>query len=188
MTAPEIRTARLWLRPWRDDDLDGLAALNADAEVMAHFPSRLDRAQSAAMATRIRAHFEEHGFGLWSIEVPGVAPFAGLVGLMRPRFETSFTPCVEIGWRLARDHWGHGYATEGAAAALAFGFDRLGLDEIVSFTVPANTRSRRVMEAIGMRPDPGGDFDHPLLPVDSPLSRHVLYRRSRADLLTDVRH
>jgi RimJ/RimL family protein N-acetyltransferase len=175
----ELHTARLLLRRWRAEDRDAFAALNADPVVMEHFPAVSSRADSDAAADRIAAHFEKHGFGLWAVEIPGVAPFAGFVGLCVPRFEMHFTPCVEIGWRLAAAHWGHGYATEGAQAALAFGFEHLGLEEIVSYTVPGNVRSRRVMEKIGMRHDPGGDFDHPLLPAGHPLSRHVLYRIRR---------
>jgi RimJ/RimL family protein N-acetyltransferase len=110
------------------------------------------------------------------VEVRGGAAFAGFVGLSVPRFEAHFAPCVEIGWRLAAQHWGHGYATEGARAALAFGFGTLGLEEIVAFTAPRNVRSRRVMEKIGMTYDPADDFDHPLLPEGHPLRRHVLYR------------
>jgi len=177
---PTLATARLRLRPWRDDDLAPFAALNADPRVMEFFPAALDRAQSDALAARIRAHLGERGFGLWAVEVSGVAPFAGFVGLSVPRFEAHFTPCVEIGWRLAREHWGRGYATEGAVAALAFGFRDLGLTEIVSFTAPANQPSRRVMSRLGMTRDPRDDFDHPALPAGHALRRHVLYRLSRA--------
>lgn len=172
----EIRTGRLILRRWRDEDLEPFAKLNADPEVMAHMPSLLDRAESDAFAERIGKQFDQHGFGLWAVEVPGVAPFVGFVGLAIPRFTAHFTPCVEVGWRLARAHWGKGYATEAARAALAFGFDQVGLDEIVAFTVPANTRSIAVMERLGMTRSPADDFDHPSLPEGSPLRRHVLYR------------
>src|SRR5262249_32174896 len=151
---PFLRTDRLLLRPWRDSDVESFAALNADPRVMEHFPALLSSAESAASAARIRAHLEEHGFGLWAVEVVGVTSFAGFVGLAVPRFEAAFTPCVEIGWRLAFAHWGQGYATEAARAAVAFGFERLGLAEIVSFTVPGNVRSRRVMERLGMARDP----------------------------------
>src|SRR5262249_49060595 len=123
--------------------------------------------------------FGQHGYAQWAVEIPGVTPFAGFVGLSIPRFEASFTPCVEVGWRLAAEYWGRGYATEGARAALAFGFQELQLNEIVSFTVPANLRSRRVMEKIGMTHDTKDDFAHPLLPADHHLSRHVLYRIAR---------
>jgi RimJ/RimL family protein N-acetyltransferase len=146
---------------------------------MEHFPSTLSREESDARAARVEAHFEEYGYGLWAVEVPGVTPFAGFVGLSIPQFEAHFTPCVEIGWRLAAEFWGRGIATEAARAALTFGFDRLGLNEIVSFTVPANVRSRRVMQRIGMRHDPAGDFDHPAIPAGHRLRRHVLYRIAR---------
>lgn len=178
--APTLRTERLVLRRWRDRDLDPLAAMNADPEVMEHFPSTLTREQSAAVIDRIEAHFDEHGFGLWVVEVPGVTPFAGWVGLLRPRFEAPFTPCVEVGWRLARDAWGHGYAIEAARAAVTYGFEEVGLEEIVSFTVPQNTRSRAVMERLGMTHDPADDFDHPLVAPGTPWHRHVLYRLPRA--------
>lgn len=176
----EIRTERLWLRRWLPEDRGPFAALNADPRVMEHFPSVLTREESDALIGRVEDHFAERGFGFWALEVPGVTPFAGFVGLGVPRFETSFTPCVEIAWRLAAEHWGRGYAPEAARAALAFGFAELGLAEIVSFTVPANHRSRRVMEKIGMTRDLDGDFDHPALPEGHPLRRHVLYRISPA--------
>lgn len=167
----ELRTERLILRRWLRSDHDPFASMNADTRIMAHFESVLTPDQSDAFVAQIHAHFEEHGFGLWAVEVIGVAPFVGFVGLAHPRFESHFTPCVEIGWRLAADHWGRGYATEGARAALSFGFDIAGLNEIVSFTVPDNWRSRRVMERIGMQYDPADDFD---LPASG--RRHVLYR------------
>jgi RimJ/RimL family protein N-acetyltransferase len=171
-----LSTERLLLRPWRADDLEPFASLNADPRVMEFFISVLSRHESDSLADRIERHLDEHGWGLWAVEISGGAPFAGYIGLATPRFEAHFTPCVEIGWRLAHEHWGRGYATEGARAALAFGFETLKLSEIVSFTVPANLRSRRVMERLGMTRDPADDFDHPALPVEHPLRRHVLYR------------
>ena len=173
---PVIATDRLHLRPWRHTDDEPFANLNADPDVMAHFAGVLSRAQSDALANRIREDIERRGFGFWAVEIPDVTPFAGFIGLSVPRFTAPFTPCVEIGWRLARVHWGRGYATEGAAAALRFGFERLRLPEIVAFTAPGNTRSRRVMEKIGMVCDPAEDFDHPLVAEGHPLRRHVLYR------------
>ena len=172
----EVRTARLVLRRWRRTDRPAFAALNADARVMEHLPSVLTRAESDALADRIDRHFENHCFGLWALEIPGVVPFAGFVGLAVPAFEAHFTPCVEIGWRLAAEYWGEGYATEAALAALAVGFGELGFDEVVSFTVPENLRSRRVMERIGMAHNPADDFDHP--GVSAARQRHVLYRIS----------
>jgi RimJ/RimL family protein N-acetyltransferase len=146
---------------------------------MEFFPNTLNRNESDAMVVRIQDHFARHGFGLWAVEVPGVADFIGFVGLSVPQFEAPFTPCVEIGWRLAFEHWGKGYATEAARAALDFGFQHLSLKEVVSFTVPANRRSRAVMERIGMTRNPLEDFDHPSLPEGHPLRRHVLYRALR---------
>jgi ribosomal-protein-alanine N-acetyltransferase len=179
---PILESARLRLRPWSDDDLTPFAAMSADPEVMAHMPARLGRADSDDLAAKIRGHMRARGFGLWAVEVlrPEPAPFVGFVGLSVPHFAAPFTPCVEIAWRLARAHWGRGYATEGARAALAYGFGPLGLAEIVSFTTPRNLRSIAVMERLGMVRDPAEDFDHPRLPVGHPLARHVLYRLSRA--------
>jgi RimJ/RimL family protein N-acetyltransferase len=179
----DITTDRLCLRRWRPSDRAPFAALNGDPRVMEYFPSTMSREESDALVTSIEAHFERHGFGLWAVEIPTVVPFAGFIGLAIPRFTAHFTPCVEIGWRLAAEQWGHGYATEGARAVLRFGFETLGLREIVSFTVPANRRSRRVMGRIGMRHNPVDDFDHPALPEDHPLRRHVLYRCARTALL-----
>ena len=176
---PALRTERLILRDWRDEDLAPFAALNADPAVMELLPSVLSRPESDALAARIRAELAERGFGLWAVEAPGVAPFIGFTGLSVPRFEAHFTPCVEIGWRIAQEHWGRGYAPEAAGAALAHAFDGLGLDEVVSFTSVGNLRSRRVMEKLGMTHDQDGDFDHPNLAPGSPLRRHVLYRIRR---------
>ena len=180
MTAPsELRTERLRLRRWLPSDLEPFAELNADPKVSEFLPTVLARVQSDAFVARAEAHFDEHGFGLWAVEILDGAEFAGFVGLSTPRFEAHFQPSVEIGWRFGAKHWGRGYATEGARAALSFGFDVLRLDAIVSFTVSANTRSRRVMEKIGMTHDPADDFDHPLLAEGHPLRRHVLYRIAR---------
>ncbi len=176
---PELRTARLLLRRWRETDREPFARLNADPVVMEHFPGRLERHESDAFIDRIEAFFETHGYGLWAVEVPGIDPFIGFVGLSRPRFETHFTPCVEIGWRLESEHWGRGYAPEAATEVLRFAFDEVALDEVVSFTTVANDRSQRVMEKIGMRRNPDDDFEHPGTPGWHG-QRHVLYRL-RAD-------
>ncbi len=175
---PELETERLRLRRWRSEDRAPFAALNRDPEVVEFLPSALTRAQSDELVDRIEAHFEEKGFGLWAAEVIKTKRFIGFIGMSVPNFEAHFTPAVEIGWRLAREAWGDGYATEGARAALDYAFERLVLDEIVSFTVPANTRSRAVMERIGLQHDAADDFDHPKLEKDDPLCRHVLYRLS----------
>ncbi len=171
-----LQTERLILRPWRESDRAPWRALNADPEVMAHFPAPLTAAESDHWFEVNRDRVDEHGWGLWAVEVAGGAPFIGFVGLAVPGFEASFTPCVEVGWRLAHDHWGRGYAPEAARAALAHGFGELGFDEIVSFTAVGNTRSRRVMEKLGMVK--AFEFDHPTLP-DHPLERHVLYGLGR---------
>jgi RimJ/RimL family protein N-acetyltransferase len=177
MTLPrEIRTERLRLRRWIPADRGPFAALNADPKVMEFLPAALSREDSDMFINRIEAHFDRHGFGLWAVEIPDAVPFAGFVGLSTPGFDAPFTPGVEIGWRLAAEHWGRGYATEGARAVLSFGFEMLTLDEIVSFTVPDNLRSRHVMERIGMAHNPADDFDHPVLPEGHRLRRHVLYR------------
>jgi RimJ/RimL family protein N-acetyltransferase len=184
MPVPELRTDRLLLRGFRDGDRAPFAAMNADPRVMQYFPATLTRQESDATAERIRANFDARGFGLWAVELPGRAEFIGFAGLMPPNFEAHFTPCIEVGWRLAPDHWGKGLATEAARAAVRFGFELLSLREIVSFTVPDNVRSRRVMEKLGMQHDPADDFEHPRLPNGHPLRRHVLYRLSRNIWLT----
>lgn len=170
----ELRTERLLLRQWRNDDLEPFAELNADPEVMRYFPRTLIRAESDTLAERQRTLIAERGWGLWAVEAP--EGFIGFVGLSEPRFEAHFTPAVEVGWRLAQRGWRQGYATEAARAAVAFGFDEVGLDEIVSFTFAGNERSRGVMERLGMTRDEADDFDHPLLPKGDPLRHHVLYR------------
>jgi RimJ/RimL family protein N-acetyltransferase len=181
-SAPTLTTERTILRQWRTEDLPLFAALNADREVMRHFPTTLDRAQSDAVAHRLAQHIETHGFGPWALEIPGVTPFAGFVGLMRVGFDAPFAPAVEIGWRLAQAYWSKGYATEAASAAAQFAFGTLGLDGLVSFTVPANVRSRAVMQRIGMYHCPEEDFMHPLIPFGHRLRRHVLYRLDAPEL------
>jgi RimJ/RimL family protein N-acetyltransferase len=175
----EIRTDRLLLRHWTPEDREPFAQLNADPAVNEFLTGPLTREQSDAVADRIVENFSLHGFGWWAVEVPKVSSFIGFVGLSVPRYEAHFTPCVEIGWRLARDHWGQGYATEAARAALNYGFHELNLPEIVSLTVPANFRSRHVMEKIGMIHNPAEDFEHPSLPEEHPLRQHVLYRQTQ---------
>lgn len=175
-----LRTPRLLLRLWRDDDLEPFAALNADPCVMRHFPKTLTRAESDAQARRIQGAIAERGFGFWALECPGTAPFIGFAGLSVPSFDAPFTPCIEIGWRLARAYWGNGYATEAARAALTHGFTTLGFPEIVAFAARANTRSIAVMRRIGMITDPAEDFLHPALPPDHPIRPHVLFRITAA--------
>lgn len=174
-----LSTPRLLLRRWRDEDREPFAALNADPEVMRFFPSTMSREDSDAFVDRIETGFDQNGFGLWALEEVETGAFLGFTGIARVPFEAPFTPAVEIGWRLARAAWGHGYATEAARAALAHGFTEADLTEIVSFTSLPNTPSQAVMRRIGM--SRGSDFDHPRLPADHPLSRHVLYRLRRDD-------
>lgn len=175
---PTIETARLRLRPWLASDRAPFAELNADPETMELMPTLLSIEESDAFADRIEAGLTDRGWGLWAVEVRGEADFIGFTGLNPADFDAHFTPCVEIGWRLARPAWGHGYATEAATAVLAMAFDEIGLDEVVSFTSVGNARSRRVMEKIGLTHDPADDFDHPRLEVGHRLRRHVLYRGS----------
>ncbi|MFG1290845.1 GNAT family N-acetyltransferase [Xanthobacter versatilis] len=177
--APVLRTERLVLRPWREQDRDGLWRMQSNPATMEFLMPVPDRAASDAVAERAEAHFTRHGFGLWVVEASGVTDFAGYAGLVHVPYDEHFTPAVEIGWRFDPAFWGHGYATEAARAALAFGFDTLGLAEIVAITVPANRRSRAVMERLGMARDEEGDFDLPIIPVGHPLRRQVLYRLRR---------
>jgi RimJ/RimL family protein N-acetyltransferase len=164
----------LLLRQWRDADLLPFAALNADAEVMRYFPAPLTREQSDALAGTARKTIDARGWGLWAVEQIANGAFIGFVGLAEPHFDAHFTTAVEVGWRLGPAHWGHGYATEAAAAAVSFGFRQLGLDEIVSFTTVTNHRSQNVMRRLGMSHDRADDFDHPS--IDGPLRPHVLFR------------
>lgn len=173
---PVLKTDRLLLRPWRDSDIEPLHGLNTDPEAMRYFPWTYGRERSEASLRRYRAHFAEHGFGPWVIELPGEAPFIGIIGLSHVDFEAHFTPAVEAGWRIAPEYQGRGYATEAARAAVKFAFEELGLDEIVAFCTPDNLASRRVMEKLGMSRDPAGDFDHPEVEPGHPLRRVVLYR------------
>ena len=174
-----LTSVRLQLRPWRDEDLPAFAALNADPEGMEYMPKCLAREESDAFAARIREGLTRYGFSFWAVEVPGVSEFIGFTGLSVPPYETHFTPCVEIGWRLARRFWGFGYATEAARLAMDYGFRSAGLPEIVSFTFVGNLRSRRVMERIGMTRNPEDDFEHPRLPEGHRIRPHVLYRMNR---------
>jgi RimJ/RimL family protein N-acetyltransferase len=175
----DIQTDRLLLRGWRESDREPFARINRDPVVMEFFPGPLSAHESSALFDRIDLHFEQHGFGLWAAELRETGAFIGFIGLAVPRFVAAFTPCVEIGWRLDAACWGKGLATEGAGAVARHAFNVLHLDELVSFTVPANVRSRRVMEKVGMTHDPREDFDHPMMPVGHPLRRHVLYRLKR---------
>jgi RimJ/RimL family protein N-acetyltransferase len=169
-----IETERLLLRRWKPEDFEPFCAMNADAEVMRHFPSTLNPEQTRAGLRRVEAHFDRHGWGLFAVEHEGL--FIGYVGLFHVPFEAHFTPAIEIGWRLAKAYWNRGLATEGARACLEYGFGQLDLREIVAFTTPMNLPSRRVMEKLGMRHDSEGGFEHPRVAPGHPLRRHVLYR------------
>jgi RimJ/RimL family protein N-acetyltransferase len=171
-----VETERLILRPWNDGDAEPFARLNADPRVMEFISPPLSREASDAMIFRARAHLEQHGFGPLAAECKVTGRLIGFIGLVVPSFEAHFTPCVEIGWRLAFESWGQGLATEGAKGVLRLGFGRWGLKEVVSFTASANLRSRRVMEKLGMTQNPEEDFDHPRVAEGNPLRRHVLYR------------
>lgn len=174
----ESGTARLLLRQWRPSDRIPFAQLNADPRVMEFFPSPLTRDKSDVLADRCESLIGEQGWGLWAVELKRDGSFMGFVGLNAPTAALPFSPCTEVGWRLAFDYWGHGFATEAAREALRIGFEVLGLVEIVSFTAVANRRSRAVMERLGMRQSQL--FEHPSVPVGSPLREHCLYRLSRA--------
>lgn len=178
-------TDRLELRQWRESDLAPFAAMNADPVVMEHFPAPLDGAASEAMVDRARERIEQYGWGLYAVQIRDTGEFIGFTGLGVPRFEARFTPCVEVGWRLVRQAWGHGCASEAARAALWVGFESVGLDEIVSFTTTTNLRSQATMRRIGMTHNTTDDFDHPMIQEGHRLRRHVLYRKSRASWQAD---
>ncbi|KMN83399.1 hypothetical protein VK98_03050 [Chromobacterium sp. LK11] len=176
----EMETERLLLRQWRDEDLAPFVAMGRDPEVMRYFPALLSAEESAEGMARQRGWIAERGWGFWAVEEKASGDFIGFVGLAVPRAELPCMPCVEVGWRLRRASWGRGYASEAARRALAFGFDELALDEIVSFTALPNLPSQRLMRRLGMR-DSGRDFDHPALAPGHPLRRHCLYRLSAAE-------
>jgi RimJ/RimL family protein N-acetyltransferase len=180
---PRLQTPRLLLRRWREADLAPFATINADPVVMEHFPATFSKSQSAALIQRIEACFEQRGYGLWAVERIESSDLIGFVGLQPVPRALPFAPAIEVGWRLGREFWGQGYASEAASAALAFGFGALGLEQIVSFTARDNARSRRLMERLGMNRNPDEDFEHPGLPVNSRLRAHVLYRIVRSDAL-----
>jgi RimJ/RimL family protein N-acetyltransferase len=176
-----LTSSHLLLRQWRDEDLEYFARLSANPAVMKYLLPLSDRAASDAAAQRIMQHFTLHDFGLWAVELPGVCPFIGFAGLVHVGFQAHFTPAIEVGWRLDPAYWGHGYATEAARLALNDGFEQLELQEVVALTVPANGRSRAVMQRLGMHRVASDDFDHPRVPDGHDLKRHLLYRLSRQD-------
>ena len=172
MTTPQVQ-----LRKWKDADLDGFAAMNADAEVMRYFLAPLSAEESRQSLQRFRQAIDAQGWGLWAVEVDGA--FAGFTGLSEPAFAAHFTPCVEIGWRFRREYWGRGIAFAAAQKAEHYAFTVLGLDQLVSFTTETNLRSRRLMERLGFARDGSDDFWHPKIADGHPLGRHVLYRKTR---------
>lgn len=176
---PIIQTKRLILRQWHEEDLEPFAQLNANSQVMEYFPSTLSRQESDQMMKRMQTKIEERGWGWWAVSLAEDGKFIGFIGMNdvdQAIFPAHFAPAVEVGWRLDYPFWGKGYATEGALACLKYGFETLNLEEIVAFTAVQNMRSRAVMERIGMHHDSIDDFDHPKLPKEHKLSRHVLYR------------
>jgi RimJ/RimL family protein N-acetyltransferase len=179
-----LTTARLELRPWRDSDREPFAALNADPEVMRFMPERLERAASDALLDAVQQGLAARGWGVWALARRDGGEFLGYVGLSRVTFSVPFAPCLEVLWRLKRSSWGHGYATEGTRRCLEYAFGTLAAEELYAFTVPANLRSRAVMERLGMCHLPAGDFEHPRLPPAHPLRPHVLYRISREEWLS----
>jgi ribosomal-protein-alanine N-acetyltransferase len=176
----ELVTDRLVLRRWLASDRAPFAALNADPIVMEHYPALLSREESDAFVNQVENHFERFGWGLWAVEARTDHVFIGYVGLWPATFDAPFTPAVEVGWRLARQYWGRGLATEAGRASITDGFACLGVEEIVSFTSTSNVRSQRVMQKLGMHSDPADDFEHPAIAAGHPLCPHVLYRLDRA--------
>lgn len=179
-----IRTQRLILRPWRNSDLKPFADLNADLKVMQFYPSPLSRKESDSLAEKIQREFFLRGYGFWAVEIPGEYDFIGYIGLNYWNLNMSFAPCIDVGWRLASEHWGKGYATEGARAALKYGFEVLEFSEIVAMATIGNVKSHRVMERLGMRHDPAENFEHPMVPKGDPLSWRVLYRLTRKEWMS----
>ena len=180
-----LTTERLLLRTWKESDIPLMTAISSDPLVMEHFPSTQDLTATHALIDHINQHYEKFGYSAYAVEIKDTHEFIGFVGLNHPPFTIpnfipQGLPIVEIGWRLSSQHWGKGYATEAAKAVLHYAFTELKLSEIISFTVVANTKSRHVMEKIGLHHSEADDFDHPQLDDDSPLRRHVLYRLARA--------
>lgn len=182
MPAPTLSTNRLVLRQWKNSDLPLFAKMNADKRVMEYFPSPLSTEESNSLAEKIEQELQEKEYGLWAVEVPNIASFIGFVGLHYPGFTAHFTPCIEIGWRLAFEYWGKGYGFEAATRVIEYAFNTIKLKEIVSFTAVSNIRSRKLMEKLGMTHNPEDDFEHPLLSENHPLRSHVLYRLRNKNL------
>jgi RimJ/RimL family protein N-acetyltransferase len=182
---PMLETARLQLRQWQPQDYAPFAAMGADPDVMAYFPKLLTTEESEAIAERISQKITVQGWGFWAVEIKASGDFAGFVGLNEPQYAMPCSPCVEVGWRLAKAYWGQGYATEAGRAALEFAFNPLNLSEVVSFTSVLNLRSQAVMRRLGMQ-DVQQNFEHPLVPEGDRLREHVLYKIGRADWLSQL--
>lgn len=178
----KLETERLILRPWRDSDLEPFSRITADPEVMRYFPKTLTLDETRETIERLKAQQRDNGFTFFATDLKSSGELIGFIGLIRTHFEAHFTPAVEVGWRLAKEYWNKGLATEGAKRALRFGFEDHALEEIVSLTATQNLPSRRVMEKIGMTRDLAGDFDHPRVPAGHELVRHVLYRIQRKEM------
>ena len=176
-----LTTDRILLRQWQPRDREPFAALNADSEVMRYFENTKSRPESDATAAQLEAHINDHGFGFWAAELRESGDFIGFIGIETTPSTLPCSPAVEIGWRLDKRFWGKGLAPEGARACLLFGFSKLGLDEVVSFTTEGNVPSMRVMEKIGMKHDTSSDFEHPAIPEGHPLRSHVFYRIGQTD-------
>jgi len=176
-----IATPRLILRTWKQEDIDPYFRINQDPKVIEFLRGPLTLDEVNAFVSNVNNQQEKYGYTLWAVEVKQTGTFIGFIGLNYTNWESHFTPAVEIGWRLDSKSWGQGYATEGAKAALDFAFNKMNLQEIVSFTVPDNKRSIQVMERIGLKRDLNGDFEHPKLPKDHRLLKHILYRLTRED-------
>ncbi|USA47272.1 GNAT family N-acetyltransferase [Acinetobacter sp. C26M] len=176
-----IETARLRLRQWQEEDYTSFAAMGNNLQVMEYFPKLLTRAESDAMIDKMKSIIETQGWGLWAVELKHNRQFIGFVGLHDQPTQFSFSPCVEIGWRLDQVYWGQGYAPEAAQAALAFAFEQLKLDKVVAFTTLENAKSQKVMQKLQMKKV--SEFQHPALAADHPLSWHVLYEILRSDFI-----
>lgn len=176
---PSITTERLILRKWCDADIEPFVQMNSDARVMKYFPALMSRDQTLQAVERIKKHFDDYGYGWFAVDLKSTGEFIGFIGFSHPRFESYFTPCIEIGWRLKAEHWGKGLATEGAKACLQYGFEILNFDKVYSFTAEPNFPSVKVMKKIGMKP--GGEFNHPMLHHDSWLCKHLLYKVSKSE-------
>ncbi|KHD08019.1 GCN5 family acetyltransferase [Candidatus Thiomargarita nelsonii] len=175
----ELKTNQLLLRQWQKEDFPLFAKINYDSVVMEYYPSVLSEDESNAMAHKFESLISERSWGFWAVELIDENKFIGFVGLHKPTYELPVTPCIEIGWRLAKEYWGKGYATEAARVALKFAFEELGLNEVYSFTSVSNKKSWSVMVRLGMQ-NTGANFEHPIIPESHPLREHVLYKITKA--------